>query len=204
MENNELNLMHLLEKKVYHLMRRNKVCHLIRKNVVEKTEDYTSSRVKLEKLHNSVNFENLICRFMGFTKNTDFNDFIDAETTFDDIKSQQISSKMQKKIKWNLNQNYLLNETREIIYFLYQAKEITKNVYSKTMNSIKLQNKEDTIFMNSEKSKIFVPYRLLLDLSTKADLKRSDKCVALSNLGIYYIRKNKKSLTKTINLKYQL
>ena len=93
---------------------------------------------------------------------------------------------------------------REIIYFLYQAMEITKNVYNKTMNSIKLQNKEDTIFMNSEKSKIFVPYRLLLDLSTKADLKRSDKCVALSNLGIYYIRKNKKSLTKTINLKYQL
>ena len=90
MENNELNLMHLLEKKVYHLMRRNKVCHLIRKNAVEKTEDYTSSRVKLEKLHNSINFENLICHFMGFTKNTDFNDFIDAETTFDDIKSQQI------------------------------------------------------------------------------------------------------------------
>ena len=71
-------------------MRRNKVCHLIRKNAVEKTEDYTSSGVKLEKLHNSVNFENLIRRFMGFTKNTDFNDFIDAETTFDDIKSQQI------------------------------------------------------------------------------------------------------------------
>ena len=68
-----------------------KICY---KHVVEKTEDYTSSRVKLEKLHNSVNFENLICRFMGFTKNTDFNDFIDAETTFDDIKSQQISSKM--------------------------------------------------------------------------------------------------------------
>ena len=32
----------------------------------------------------------------------------------------------------------LLNEIRQIIYSLYQAKEFTKNVYNNIMNSIKL------------------------------------------------------------------
>ena len=32
----------------------------------------------------------------------------------------------------------LLNEIRQIIYSLYQAKEITKKVYNNIMNSIKL------------------------------------------------------------------
>ena len=32
----------------------------------------------------------------------------------------------------------LLNEIQQMIYSLYQAKEITKKVYSNTMNSIKL------------------------------------------------------------------
>ena len=33
----------------------------------------------------------------------------------------------------------LLNEIRQIIYSLYQAKEITKKVYNNIMNSIKLK-----------------------------------------------------------------
>ena len=37
----------------------------------------------------------------------------------------------------NTSEN-LLNEIRKNIYSLYRAKEITKNVYSNTMNSIKL------------------------------------------------------------------
>ena len=45
---------------------------------------------KIEKLHNSVNFQNLIYHFMGPTKDIYFNDFIDAETLFDDIKSKKI------------------------------------------------------------------------------------------------------------------
>ena len=44
----------------------------------------------------------------------------------------------------------------------------------------------DTIFMNSENSKISDPLRLLLNLLDKINLKKSDKCVALSNLSIYY------------------
>ena len=37
----------------------------------------------------------------------------------------------------NTSEN-LLNEIRQIIYSLYRAKEITKKVYNKILNSIKL------------------------------------------------------------------
>ena len=37
----------------------------------------------------------------------------------------------------NTSEN-LLNEIRQIIYSLYQSKEITKKVYNNIMNSIKL------------------------------------------------------------------
>ena len=52
------------------------------------------------------------------------------------------------------------------------------------MNSI------DTIFINPENSKTSDPHRLLLNLSDKINLKRSDKYVALSNLSICYTWKN--------------
>ena len=42
----------------------------------------------------------------------------------------------------------------------------------------------NTMFLNSEKSKTYDPYKLLLSLSDKINLKRSDKCVASSNLSI--------------------
>ena len=51
----------------------------------------------------------------------------------------------------------LLNEIRQI---LYQAKEITKKVYKNIMNSIKVYNKVETIFMNLEDSKTFQSHRL--------------------------------------------
>ena len=59
----------------------------------------------------------------------------------------------------------------------------------------------DTLFMNSKNSKIFNGHRLLLNLSDKIDLKRSDKYIALSNLSINI---HGKIYTKMINLKYQL
>ena len=43
-----------------------------------------------------------------------------------------------------------------------------------------------TIFMNSENSKTSNPHRLLLSLTVKINLKKSDKYFALSNLSIYY------------------
>ena len=62
----------------------------------------------------------------------------------------------------------------------------------------------DAIFMNSENSKTCDPHRLLLNLSDKINLKRSDKYVASSNLSIIIHGKIHKSHTTIINLKYQL
>ena len=44
----------------------------------------------------------------------------------------------------------------------------------------------DTIFMNSEYSKTSDSHRLLLNLSDKIHLKRSDSFVALSKFSIYF------------------
>ena len=54
----------------------------------------------------------------------------------------------------------------------------------------------DTIFINSENSKASDPHRLLLNLSDKINLKRSDKYITLSNLSIYYTWKNIKVILK--------
>ena len=51
--------------------------------------------------------------------------------------------------------------------------------------------------MNSENSKTSDSQRLLLNLLSKIELKRSDKYVALSNLSIYYTKKNIKKVIKT-------
>ena len=83
----------------------------------------------------------------------------------------------------NTSEN-LLNEIAQIIYCLYKEKEFTTIIYNNLMNSI--QNRMDTIFMNSENNKRSNPHRLLLNLSDKINLKRNDKYVALSNLSIYH------------------
>ena len=44
--------------------------------------------------------------------------------------------------------------------------------------------------MNSKNSETYDSHRLLLNLSDKVNLKRSDKHVALSHLCIYYAWKN--------------
>ena len=81
----------------------------------------------------------------------------------------------------NTSEN-LLNEIRQNICSLYQAKSINKNVYDNMMSSINIQNRMNTIFMNYGNSITSDPHRLLLNLSDKIDLKRRDKYVALSNL----------------------
>ena len=48
----------------------------------------------------------------------------------------------------------------------------------------------NTVFLNYKNSKTSDPHRLLLNLTDKMDLRRKDKCIALSNLGIYYTWKN--------------
>ena len=89
----------------------------------------------------------------------------------------------------NTSEN-LLNEMRQIIYYLYRAKEINKKVYNNIKNSVTLKNSMDTIFMNSENSKTSDIPRLLLNVTDKINLKRRDQYVTLSNLSIYYTWKN--------------
>ena len=89
----------------------------------------------------------------------------------------------------NISEN-LLNEISQVIYYLCRAKEITKKAYSYIVNSIKLQNRMDTIVMNSANSKTSDPNRLLHNPSHKIYLKKKDKYAALSNLSVYYTWKN--------------
>ena len=51
----------------------------------------------------------------------------------------------------------------------------------------------DTTFINSENSKFFIHYVLILNLTDKIDLRRGGKSVALSNLSVYYTWRNIKS-----------
>ena len=59
----------------------------------------------------------------------------------------------------------------------------------------------DTIFMNSENNKTSDPHRLLLNFLGKINIKRSDKCVALSNLSNYVRSKNIKKSCKNNKFK---
>ena len=55
--------------------------------------------------------------------------------------------------------------------------------------------------MNSKNSKTSHPHRLLLNLTDKTNLKKSDKYVPLSNLSIYYTWKKIKKSYKSNNFK---
>ena len=92
----------------------------------------------------------------------------------------------------NTSEN-LLNEIRNITYSLYRAKENNKKSYNNIINSIKLLNRMETVFMNSENSKTFDPNRQLLNLCDERNLKRSDKYVASSKFSIYQAWKNIKN-----------
>ena len=85
-----------------------------------------------------------------------------------------------------------------------EQKKITKKVYNNIMNSVKVQYKMDTIFLNSKNSKTSKSFKILLNLADKIDFKRSDTYVALPNLSIYYTRKTIKNVIITININYQL
>ena len=99
----------------------------------------------------------------------------------------------------NTSEN-LLNEIIQIIYSLYQQKEITEKVYN-IMNSVKLEIRMNITFMNSENSKTSDPCRLLLNILDKINLKRSDKYVTLSKFSISYKWKNIKMSSKSNKLK---
>ena len=104
------------------------------------------------------------------------------------------------QVKASNTSKNLLIEIRQIIYFLYQTKEITKNVYNNLIQQ-RYNTKVNAIFLNSRNSKTSDPYRLLLNVADKIDLKRSDKYLALSNFIIYYTQKNIKKSQKNNKFK---
>ena len=59
----------------------------------------------------------------------------------------------------------------------------------------------DSMYMNSENSKTSEPHILSHTLADKINLKRIDKYVALSNLGMYYTWKNIKNVYKNNKFK---
>ena len=59
----------------------------------------------------------------------------------------------------------------------------------------------NTIFTNSGNSKASDPHRLLFSLFDKINIKRKYKYVALSNLSMYYRRKDIKNSYKNIKFK---
>ena len=90
----------------------------------------------------------------------------------------------------NTSEN-LLNGFNQTIYSMFQAKAKAKKkktliLCNNIINLINLWDRIDTIFMNSEDSKVSNPHILLLSLSDKMNLKKSDKYVAFSNLRFYY------------------
>ena len=87
------------------------------------------------------------------------------------------------QLKTGNTAKHLLNEIRQIIYALYPAKEITKKGYNNISNKGIIQK-----WILVKHSRTYDLHRLLLNLTYKKDL--SDKYVALSNLSIYYTRKN--------------
>ena len=77
------------------------------------------------------------------------------------------------------------------------------SVYNTLYNTVynRYNTKWIKYFMVSEKSKTSDPYRLLLNLSDKTHLKRSNRYIALSNLSIYYTWKNIKKPYKNSKFK---
>ena len=85
------------------------------------------------------------------------------------------------QVKAGNNSEDLLNEIRQIVYALYQSKEIIRKVYNDIIKSIQLQK------WISKTSEL---HALILKLTDKLDLRRAEKIIALSNLSICYTWKN--------------
>ena len=72
---------------------------------------------------------------------------------------QRLSIALAQVKAGNTSEN-LLDEIRQILYFLYRAKAMTEKVYNNIMNSIKLQNRMNTILINAKNSKISDPHSI--------------------------------------------
>ena len=90
------------------------------------------------------------------------------------------------QLKAGNNSEKLKNEIRQLLYFLYRSKKLTKQLCKRFGRHYL---KMETIFMNTENSKTNEAHRFKLDLTDKRNLKNPNKNMALANLSIYYTRK---------------
>ena len=95
-ENNQLSLMRLLKKI-------NKSLSLPQSLPLDKQKEIfyrlvTERMEAIEKLHNSIKFNNLTYHYMGSIANLSFDDFIDETTLFDKTKSKRVKLADVEKI----------------------------------------------------------------------------------------------------------
>ena len=95
-ENNQLSLMRLLKKI-------NKSLPLPQSLPLDKQKEIfyrlvTERMEAIEKLHNSISFNNLTYHYMGPIANLSFDDFIDETTLFDKTKSKRVKLADVEKI----------------------------------------------------------------------------------------------------------
>ena len=70
------------------------------------------------------------------------------------------------------NSESLLNDIRQIVYFLYQLKEITKKLYNNIIKWIQWNYKNGYNIYELRKQESTEPHVLILNLSDKLDLRR--------------------------------
>ena len=91
-------------------------------------------------------------------------------------------------VKKSKRSKHLINEIRQIIYVLNQGNNITKmsikyNEFNKDIKQKWMLNLQILKVV-----KTFDPHRLLLNLTDKINLQKSDQQMALSKLSIYYTK----------------
>ena len=112
------------------------------------------------------------------------------------LTSTQMLQKLPREIglvkAGNTSEN-LLNGFRQVIYSMYQVKGITKNVYYE-FNKVVRQNRKYIYEFWEQKNIGSLQTVNNYSIFRIKNLKVNNKYVALSNLGIYYTWKNKKSM----------
>ena len=89
----------------------------------------------------------------------------------------------------------------EIKFIIKSNESLAKIIIKNDIEQLLLKYKMETIFMNTENSKMNEQNKFVLNLSQRLDLRSSDKHVALQNVSIYYTWKNIRKQYKNSKLK---
>ena len=89
----------------------------------------------------------------------------------------------------------------EIKFIIKSNESLAKIIIKNDIVQLLLKYKMETVFMNTENSKMNEQNKFVLNLSQRLDLRSSDKHVALQNVSIYYTWKNIRKQYKNSKLK---